>query len=155
MCWQIPEIGVRSTWGWLEVDLQVYFVGTRTARLSKSVIYDIGTKIILLKKCVFFLTGKSRFWKRCLQHFLDLKNSKACTHVCNLLNLSDLKRVAKILFKNTKYSKKSEKMHAALETHHLSPPRAAARAGAAAVASPPPPPPPRARLTHFKIIKHI
>ena len=64
----------------------------------------------------FFLTGKSRFWKRYLQPFLDLKNSKACTHVCNLLNLSDLKNVAKILFKNTKYYKKSENLHATLDS---------------------------------------
>ena len=51
-----------------------------------------------------------------LQPFLDLKNSKACTHVCNLLNLSDLKKVAKILFKNTKYYKKSENLHATLDS---------------------------------------
>ena len=107
---------MRSTWGWLEVDLQVYFVGTRTARLSKSVIYDIGTKILLLKKCVFFLTGKSRFWKRFWQPFLDLENSKACTQVCNLLNLSDLKKDAKILSKNTKYYKQSENLHATLDS---------------------------------------
>ena len=63
-------------------------------------IYDIGTEIILLNECFFFLTGKSRFWKRFCQPFLDLKNSKAGTHVCNLLNLSDLKKVAKTFFKN-------------------------------------------------------
>ena len=84
---------MRSPWGWLEVDLQVYFVGTRPARFSKNVIYDIGAKIILLKKSVSFLTGISCFWKRFLQPFLDLNNSKGCTHVCNLLNLSDLKRL--------------------------------------------------------------
>ena len=104
LTWGRPEANVlnvlvntwnwmRSTWGWLEVDLQVYFVGTRPARFSKNVIYDIGTKILLLKKCVFFLTGKSRFWKRFCQPFLDLKNSKYCTHVCNLLNLSDRQKV--------------------------------------------------------------
>ena len=84
---------LRSTWGWLEVDLQVYFVGTRPARFSKNVIYDIGTKIIFLKNVFFFLTGISCFWKRFLQPFLDLKNSKDCTHVCNLLNLSDRQKV--------------------------------------------------------------
>ena len=41
--------------------------------------------------------------------FGDLINSKACTKVCKLLNLSDLKKVAKILFKNTKYYKTFEK----------------------------------------------
>ena len=77
LTWGRPEANVlnvlvntwnwmRSTWGWLEVDLQVYFVGTRPARFSKNVIYDIGAKIILLKKCVFVLTGISRFWKRFL-----------------------------------------------------------------------------------------
>ena len=66
--------------------------------------------------CFSFLTGKSRFWKRFCQPSLDLKNSKAGTHVCNLLNLSDLKKVAKILFKNTKYYNKSEKMHATLDS---------------------------------------
>ena len=102
LTWGRPEANVlnvlvntwnwmRSTWGWLEVDLQVYFVGTRTARFSKNVIYDIGTKIILLNKCVFlfFLTGTSRFWKRFWQLFLDLIISKACTHLYKLLNLSD------------------------------------------------------------------
>ena len=79
-------------------------------------IYDIGTKIILLKKCVFFLTGKSRLWEMFVQPFLDLKNSKACTHVCNLLNLSDLKKVAKILFKNTKYYKQYKDLHATLDS---------------------------------------
>ena len=48
--------------------------------------------------------------------FLDLKNSKACTHVCNFFNLSDLKKVAKILFKNTKYYNKSENVHATLDS---------------------------------------
>ena len=36
----------------------------------------------------------SCFWMFNLQPFLDLKNSKYCTHVCNILNLSDLKKVA-------------------------------------------------------------
>ena len=38
-----------------------------------------------------------------LQPFLDLINSKDCTHEYNLLNCSDLKRVDKTFFKNTKY----------------------------------------------------
>ena len=120
LTWGRPEANVlnvlvntwnwmRSTWGWLEVDLQVYFVGTRPARFSKNVIYDIGTKIILLKKCVFFLTGKSRFWKRFWQPFLDLINSKDCTHEYKLFNFSDLKKVAKTFFKNAIYQ--SEKKH--------------------------------------------
>ena len=36
--------------------------------------------------------------------------------MCNLLNLSDLKKVAKILFKNTKYYKKTEHLHATLDS---------------------------------------
>ena len=53
----------------------------------------------------FFLTGKSRFWKRFWQPFLDLINSKAGTHVYKLLNWSDRQKVAKTFFKNTKYYK--------------------------------------------------
>ena len=124
LTWGRPEANVlnvlvntwnwmRSTWGWLEVDLQVYFVGTRPARFSKNVIYDIGTKILLLKKCVFFLTDKSRFWKMFLQPFLDLINSKCCTHEYKLLNFSDLKKVDKTFFKNAIYQ--SEK-----KTHFFS-----------------------------------
>ena len=63
-----------------------------------------------------FLTGISCFWKRFCQPFLDLKNSKCCTHVCNLLNLSDLKKDAKVLFKNTTYYKNSENLHATLDS---------------------------------------
>ena len=74
---------------------RVYFVGTRTARFSKNVIYGIGTKIVLLKIWVCFLTGKSRFWKRFWQPFLDLINSKDCTHEYKLLKFSDLKKVDK------------------------------------------------------------
>ena len=114
LTWGRPEANVlnvlvntwnwmRSTWGWLEVDLQVYFVGTRPARFSKNVIYDIGTKNNLLKKCVFFLTGISCFWKMFLQPFLDLINSKCCTHEYYILNFSDLEKVNKTFFKNTKY----------------------------------------------------
>ena len=70
-----------------------------------------------LKKCVFFffffLTGKSRFWKRFCQPFLDLKNSKAGTHVCNLLNLSDLK---KLPIKHTKTRNTINKLHATLDS---------------------------------------
>ena len=120
LTWGRPEANVlnvlvntwnwmRSTWGWLEVDLQVYFVGTRPARFSKNVIYDIGTKVMLVKTCVFFLHGKSCFWKMFWQSVLDLINSKTCTHVCKLLNLSDLKKVAKTFFKNAIYQ--SEKKH--------------------------------------------
>ena len=44
------------------------------------------------------------------QPFLDLINSKDCTHEYNLLNFSDLKKVAKTFFKNAKYqSEKKEK----------------------------------------------
>ena len=38
-----------------------------------------------------------------LQSFLDLINSKDCTHEYNILNCSDLKKVDKTFFKNTKY----------------------------------------------------
>ena len=38
-----------------------------------------------------------------LQPFLDLINSKDCTHEYNILNFSDLKKVDKTFFKNTKY----------------------------------------------------
>ena len=41
-----------------------------------------------------------------LQAFLDLINSKYCTHEYNILNFSDLKKVDKTFFKNTKYYKK-------------------------------------------------
>ena len=77
-------------------------------------IYDIGTESLLLQS--LFLTGKSRFWKRFCQPFLDLKNSKAGTHVYKLLNLSDVKTVAKTFFKNTKYYNKSETLHVTLDS---------------------------------------
>ena len=38
-----------------------------------------------------------------LQPFLDLINSKCCTHEYNILNFSDLEKVDKTFFKNTKY----------------------------------------------------
>ena len=44
-----------------------------------------------------------------LQPFLDLINSKYCTHEYNILNFSDLEKVDKTFFKNTKYQ--SEKKH--------------------------------------------
>ena len=44
-----------------------------------------------------------------LQPFLDLINSKCCTHEYNILNFSDLEKVDKTFFKNTKYQ--SEKKH--------------------------------------------
>ena len=37
------------------------------------------------------------------QPFLDLINSKDCTHEYNLLNFSDLEKVTNTFFKNTKY----------------------------------------------------
>ena len=64
----------------------------------------------------FFLTGISCFWNRFLQPFLDLKISKDCTHVCNLLNLSDRQKVINETFKNTKYYNKSENLHATLDS---------------------------------------
>ena len=63
-----------------------------------------------------FFRSISCFWMFDLQPFLDLKNSKCSTRVCNLLNLSDLQKVAKILFKNTKYYKKYENLHATLDS---------------------------------------
>ena len=44
-----------------------------------------------------------------LQPFLDLINSKCCTHEYYILNFSDLEKVDKTFFKNTKYQ--SEKKH--------------------------------------------
>ena len=41
--------------------------------------------------------------KRILATFLDLINSKDCTHEYKLLNFSDLKKVAKTFFKNAIY----------------------------------------------------
>ena len=38
-----------------------------------------------------------------LQPFLDLINSKYCTHEYNILNFTDLEKVDKTFFKNTKY----------------------------------------------------
>ena len=38
-----------------------------------------------------------------LQPFLDLINSKCCTHEYYILNFSDLEKVDKTFFKNTKY----------------------------------------------------
>ena len=52
--WDFLNFPIYFHRNWMRVDLQVYFVGTRPARFSKNVIYDIGTKIILLKTCVFF-----------------------------------------------------------------------------------------------------
>ena len=44
-----------------------------------------------------------------LQAFLDLINSKCCTHEYYILNFSDLEKVDKTFFKITKYQ--SEKKH--------------------------------------------
>ena len=44
-----------------------------------------------------------------LQPFADLINSKDCTHEYNILNFSDLEKVDKTFFKNTKCQ--SEKKH--------------------------------------------
>ena len=51
----------------------------------------------------------SCFWKGFWQPFLDLINSKDCTHEYKLLNFSDLKEVDKTFFKNAIYQ--SEKKH--------------------------------------------
>ena len=51
-----------------------------------------------------------------LQPFLDLINSKCYTHEYNILNFSDLEKVDKTFFKNTKYYKKSENLHATLDS---------------------------------------
>ena len=51
----------------------------------------------------------SCFWMFNLQPFLDLINSKYCTHEYNILNFSDLEKVDKTFFKITKYQ--SEKKH--------------------------------------------
>ena len=45
----------------------------------------------------------SCFWMFNLQPFLDLINSKCCTHEYYILNFSDLEKVDKTFFKNTKY----------------------------------------------------
>ena len=44
-----------------------------------------------------------------LQPFLDLINSKCCTHEYNILNFSDLEKVDKTFFKNTKYQSEKQK----------------------------------------------
>ena len=49
------------------------------------------------------------------QPFLDLINSKDCTHEYNLLNFSDLKKVAKTFFKNAIYQPEKKHTH----THTL------------------------------------
>ena len=54
----------------------------------------------------------SCFWMFNLQPFLDLINSKCCTHEYYILNFSDLEKVEKTFFKNTKYQ--SEKKHICL-----------------------------------------
>ena len=54
----------------------------------------------------------SCFWMFDWWPFADLINSKDCTHEYNILNFSDLKKVDKTFFKNTKYQ--SEK-----KTHFL------------------------------------
>ena len=50
-----------------------------------------------------YMCSKSRFWMFNWWPFVDLINSKASTHVHKLLNLSDLKNVAKTFFKNAIY----------------------------------------------------
>ena len=47
-----------------------------------------------------YMCSKSRFWMFNWWPFADLINSKASAHVHKLLNLSDLKKVAKTFFKN-------------------------------------------------------
>ena len=87
LTWGRPEANVlnvlvntwnwmRSTWGWLEVDLQVYFVGTRPARFSKNVIYDIGTKNILLNKWVFVSDWYFVFLKKVFATFFRSEKFK-------------------------------------------------------------------------------
>ena len=56
---------------------------------------------------------KSCFWKRFVQYFLDLKNSKYCTHVCNILNLSDLKRFQ---IKHSKTRNTIKNLHATFDS---------------------------------------
>ena len=52
----------------------------------------------------------SCFWMFNWWPFADLINSKDCTHEYNILNFSDLKKVDKTFFKNTKYqSEKKQK----------------------------------------------
>ena len=51
----------------------------------------------------------SCFWMFNWQPFLDLINSKDCTHEYNILNFSDLEKVDKTFFKITKY--RSEKKY--------------------------------------------
>ena len=51
----------------------------------------------------------SCFWMFNWQPFLDLINSKDCTHEYYILNFSDLKKVAKTFFKNTKYQSEKKK----------------------------------------------
>ena len=53
------------------------------------------------------------------QPFLDLINSKDCTHEYNLLNFSDLEKVDKTFFKNTKYQ--SEKKHILFKQKNFGP----------------------------------
>ena len=45
------------------------------------------------------------------QPFLDLINSKDCTHEYNLLNFSDLKKVDKTFFKNAIYQSEKENIY--------------------------------------------
>ena len=76
-----------------------------------------------------------------LSPFSDLINSKVCTNLYKLLNLSDRQKLINQTFKNAIYYTNSENLHAALETHHTPPPRAgAAAANRRRLASPPPPP---------------
>ena len=53
----------------------------------------------------------SCFWMFNLQPFLDLINSKCCTHEYYILNFSDLEKVDKTFFKNTKYQSEKKKTH--------------------------------------------
>ena len=55
------------------------------------------------------LCSISCFWMFNWWPFADLINSKDCTHEYNILIFSDLKKVYKTFFKNTKYQ--SEKTH--------------------------------------------
>ena len=51
----------------------------------------------------------SCFWKGFWHPFLDLINSKDCTHEYKLLNFSDLKKVAKTFFKHDIYQSEQKK----------------------------------------------
>ena len=62
--------------------------------------FDIFRMSRLFLSC---MCSKSRFWMFNWWPFTNLINSKPSTHVHKLLNLSDLKKVARTFFKNAIY----------------------------------------------------